>query len=211
MWEWIQTWTFFNWLTLILIIPASLGYLNAYFGLRDRWKNRKATKSREAFDERVVEIERQIKRIDKYRKNPSDFFMDTLEKAVFPALSLIGIFALLLLAASEYLTSSSDNRSSLNNLFTILQINLALPLLIIPAAFLLEIKQNIEHIRLPQLLFSELASLLKDGANKGLLKVEHLSLLDKFLETDLLIEDEKEIVKKSIVKLKQHFDEENRT
>ncbi len=53
--EWIGTFNFWNWLALAGFIVLPLSALNAFLGLRARWRDWRATKSKEGFEKRLVE------------------------------------------------------------------------------------------------------------------------------------------------------------
>jgi hypothetical protein len=51
----IQSMTFWNWLALVLVIPALLGGLNAFFSLKSRYLDWRGTNNRKQFEKRTSE------------------------------------------------------------------------------------------------------------------------------------------------------------
>ena len=160
MWEWIQTWTFFNWLSLIAFAFLPFSALNAVLGLKSRWKDWRALKSKDDFEKRIIELEKQIYKIAEYKESPINFLFDSIEFAVFPLISMIAAFILVIGALSSYISKLPIGPVIETELLT------AVLLMFVPIFFLIEIQQRILYFKNPDLLIVPLASLIKEGSKK---------------------------------------------
>lgn len=103
MWEWIQTWTFWNWITIILIIPALVGFLNAILSLKSRFTDWKAKRNKELLKKRLLELEQDAIDTKFYHREPATLLIDLLYKLDSPVLSIMisfvaSLFAIVILA-----------------------------------------------------------------------------------------------------------------
>lgn len=78
MWEWIQTWTFFNYLALVAFIFSSISVINAFLSLKARFKDWFAIRSKEALRNRLLELEEIAHKTKQYINEPTTLLIDLL-------------------------------------------------------------------------------------------------------------------------------------
>ena len=78
--------TIWNWLALIAFLFFPLSALNAFFGLRSRYRDWKGAKTKKGFDERLKELEAEWSIVESYKKNLPEFFLYLLERLVRPVI-----------------------------------------------------------------------------------------------------------------------------
>src|SRR5688500_6887697 len=93
--------TFWNRITLIAFIFFPLSALNAFFGLRTRFKDWRGIKSKKNFEKRLKELKQELIQIETFRMNLSIFFLEILRRAMPPIalvfltiLAFMGAFAI---------------------------------------------------------------------------------------------------------------------
>src|SRR5262245_7017770 len=93
--EFIKGMTFWNWLALIAFLFATISVLNAFLSLKSRFRDWRGIQSKKAFDKRVRQLERELKRIKRFAADPTTFYLYLLDKGtklvVFFILS-VGMF-----------------------------------------------------------------------------------------------------------------------
>src|ERR1051325_9520512 len=94
----IQDMTVWNWLALIAFIFFPLSALNAFFGLRARYRDWRGTKSKKAFDKRLTQLGDEVRRIETFRNNLAGYFVWVLDALITPLKTFGVAFMLLLLA-----------------------------------------------------------------------------------------------------------------
>jgi hypothetical protein len=95
--EWISSWSFFNWLAIIAFGLGLVGFVNGFFGLRDRFKNWKAEQNKNSFEKRRRELEVQLAIIASSRTNPPRFQLrvfDIISRATL--FFFVAVFAFIL-------------------------------------------------------------------------------------------------------------------
>ncbi|MDQ3180001.1 MAG: hypothetical protein M3Q33_05720 [Acidobacteriota bacterium] len=111
--EWLNSWTFFNWLTLIAFTMATMLFLPSaishWLNLYPKFKNWRATKSKEKFEWRIKELEMQIYKASKYKNAPKIFFIELLDDAIHPLSALLFAFLLFLFVCLVLLNSIQSN------------------------------------------------------------------------------------------------------
>ncbi len=86
-------WTTLNYIFWTVVsLLGIVGFINAFFSLKDRWNKWRATKSKEGFENRVHKLEMRIWKISKYKSSPKDFLIELLDDVMNPALSFLWAF-----------------------------------------------------------------------------------------------------------------------
>jgi hypothetical protein len=96
--EFIRGMTFWNWIALIAFIFFPLSALNAFLSLKSRYLDWQGTKSKQAFENRLRQLEVQIFVIGEYRKQPAIFFRDVLDEGMRPLISFLLSFFVFVMA-----------------------------------------------------------------------------------------------------------------
>ena len=168
MWEWISTWNFFNWLTLIAFLLTIYNvFLKSYVV---EWLN---TRNKLAFENRLLEIDVTIRCFEKYREEPHLLFLYLLVIAVKPLTYLLISFGLFFMSVSLFFPSPNSIPQGSYILGAIL-INTAV-ILIYPSILLLgRITNAILYFEHPDVLFRVRKRLLLKAEKKGLASKEDL-------------------------------------
>src|SRR6185436_17277703 len=74
--------TLWNWLALIAFIFFPLSALNAFFGLRARYRDWRGTKSKEAFEKRLRQLSDELQIIKTFKNNIQSYFVWVLDAAI---------------------------------------------------------------------------------------------------------------------------------
>lgn len=82
----VESMTIWNWLTLIAFLFFPLGALNAFFGLRSRYRDWKGARTKKGFEKRLKQLEAEWLIIESYKKNLPEFFLYLLEGLVRPVI-----------------------------------------------------------------------------------------------------------------------------
>lgn len=176
MLEWIKTWTFFNWLTLIAFVFGTISVLNATLSLRSRYKDWQATKSKEAFEKRLEQLKQQISRIRKIRES-------TITLATEVMIYIIGasVFFLFAFICSVILLLNISIKTS--DEFLLIGLTISFFLLIATSiAIVLKLFMVISYVRTPWLLESRTRRLVNRGKSKGLIPKDDDSLTNTLLK-----------------------------
>jgi hypothetical protein len=173
MLEWIVSWTFWNWLALVSFIVLPLSALNAFLGLRARYKDWRTLKSKEEYDKRRLEIEDRLTAIKLYNQSKHLFYLHLVNNAIPPLYSLLGSFLCLLLAGLIYI-STSWIMSSFSPVSGLL-LSIAIYLLKEPLLYLVELSNKVSMILAPDHFFKEITEFLKYGVQEKLLEREKMT------------------------------------
>src|SRR5258706_2746892 len=94
----VRSMTIWNWLALIAFIFFPLSALNAFFGLRSRYRDWRGTKSKQAFENRLKQLSEELDIIETFKNNIRGYFVWVLDAAITP-LKTFGLAFMLLLVA----------------------------------------------------------------------------------------------------------------
>jgi len=168
MWEWISTWNFFNWLTLIAFLLTIYNvFLKSYVV---EWLN---TRNKLAFENRLLEIDVTIRCFEKYREEPHLLFLYLLVIAVKPLTYLLISFGLFFMSVSLFFPSPNPIPQGSHILGAIL-INTAV-ILIYPSILLLgRITNAVLYFEHPDAILRVRERLLLKAEKKGLVSKEDL-------------------------------------
>jgi hypothetical protein len=70
--------TFWNWLALIAFFVLPLSALNAFLGLKSRYKDWNARQSKVKFEKRAKQLQKHLSEIHDYRTNPTKLWLATM-------------------------------------------------------------------------------------------------------------------------------------
>lgn len=199
LWEWIGTWTFWNWLALVSFIILPLSALNAFLGLRARWRDWRTTKSVTKLKERLIQINNQAIATKLHRLDPPIFFIQLLDDAYYPAGAFIGtIFVILaIITILPNLTLIPDN-SFYDNIFIKIFGVMGMLFLLVVMNFIVKVKTKILYFYHPEILANEAKKLLEKTEPLGLkidFDIKHiknlieevkLEKIDKIVKVDKL-------------------------
>ncbi len=114
-WEWIGTWTLFNWLALIGFLFGCVSVTNAFFGLKSRFKDWFTLTSKQALRKRLLELEKIAQNTKRHINEPATLLIDLLwettsHSIVFCIIFIIDVFIVSILIiranASKFLTNT---------------------------------------------------------------------------------------------------------
>jgi hypothetical protein len=177
--DWIKTWTFFNWLTLIAFLLALVGFLNSFLSLKSRYQDWRATKSKKEFEKRVITLLKVARQVTLYRNSPEIYYLvviKILAYTIFSSLSAFFMFvwAVILIASGISL--------------------IAIPVLLIcQLIIVVALRSAFKFIDLhlkvytPTKFGKEIQFFINRGAGKGLITSEQeISLLKELVNSDVL-------------------------
>src|SRR5438128_386008 len=82
LWTFIGNMTIWNWLALIAFIFFPLSALNAFFGLKVRYKDWRASQGKKKYRQRLLRYHYELKRIENYLANEKQFFLEVLDQGI---------------------------------------------------------------------------------------------------------------------------------
>lgn len=195
MWEWIQTWTFFNWLAVAAFLMALVGFLNSTLSLKSRYKDRLALKNKESFNARKTELENQFNDFLRYDSSPILLFLDIAKDAIISAIFVLVAFGFFIYAFTEYILSQPSDK--LAGVFAVFPFYFSIFCLLLPIFTLWELAFKIKYFQRPDLLLREISDFLIEGRKKELISPEEMErmieLLGKIKETKIYMEDVEKI------------------
>lgn len=88
IWTFIQNLTWRDWVAIVGLIVLPLSALNAFFGLRTRYKDWQGIKSKANFEKRLGQLKGELVLIQTFRLNLPMFFLEVLTQAA-PMIGLL--------------------------------------------------------------------------------------------------------------------------
>lgn len=170
---WFPDWTGKDTFFLILAILALVLSLEPIFNFRNRWKNWRARKSKDAFARRLVEKTKLMRRVLAYYDRPTDFFVDEMEDTVRFLIGLVLVAALFFLGYE--LNPFADWIEAYIGGFLSF---------VVTMRFLLERLAHLEYYRDPPIHLKEVEELIKEGHTKGWISEERFLELTTEMEAE---------------------------
>jgi len=192
----VQGMTIWNWLALIAFIFFPLSALNAFFGLRSRYLDWQAPKSKAKFKKRVTELFRQVIRIGRYRKEPQFFYLLVLNNAAVILVSFLSSTTLWLCVWGLQLLTPS------NKVFAVWVVSAIMMFV----SFLLAIRLSrlIHKVRHPEELIMHVLSVISEGKKQSLLK-ENTIFINAIFHSDLFASEMNNTIRYQIDNIREGF------
>jgi hypothetical protein len=73
--DFVRSMTVWNWLALIAFIFLPLSALNAFFGLRSRYRDWRGTKSQKGFEKRLQQLSMKMDVNETFKQNIDGYFV----------------------------------------------------------------------------------------------------------------------------------------
>jgi hypothetical protein len=182
IWTFIGTMTWRDWIAVIGLIVLPLSALNAFFGLRARYKDWQGTKNKKNFDKRLEQLKAELVQIENYKHNLPAFFLHIMTKA-------IPLFALCFVSLFLFMGAFAIYRIPLAGfrVFEFLYLGVGLLLMGYALARWRKLTRLTEIVNSPKDFGIELLNLIYTGGQKGFIVGEEdfiRSLINKKIFTD---------------------------
>jgi hypothetical protein len=182
----MQGMTFWNWLSLCLVLPAILGGLNATLSLKSRYLDWRGIQSKKQFVHRLAQLKVELAQIETHKKNLPAFLVH-LSATAIPALGLffgavilfIGAFTIFRIPLSNFLV------------FEFLYLAIALLFGILAGERWKRLARMVEIVNSPIKFGLELIDFIYTGRQKGFIVGGENFILSLMKNSDIFTDDER--------------------
>ena len=185
--EWISSWSFFNWLAIFAFGLGLVGFINGFFGLRDRFKNWKAEQNKNSYEKRRREFEVQLAIIASSRTNPARFQLrvfDIIARALL--YFFVAVFAFIL---------AVFNMQSVWSLPSSIRFGMAFGSQLMAITKAWKLFRFIDTARHPETVVYRAMELITNARKKGFIsETEAESEAKDFTEHTMFTDDEKYVI-----------------
>jgi hypothetical protein len=196
MWEFIKAMTLWNWLSLIAFIFFPLSALNAFFSLRSRYKDWRATSSTKRFEKRLKELETLVNMVGTYRNEPTRYYslvIDFIATIMIMSLESGVAFVFAFIITTFFMKNLS---------LLVTSLVICLVFLVGATIHANRLLWSARYVHVPELLKEEVLKFLASGIKKGLVpKKGGKDIVELLFHHKMVTENEYEEVKKLLDKL----------
>jgi uncharacterized membrane protein len=192
MWEWIGTWTFFNWIALIAFLAFPFTVLNLYFNLKPRYLDWRATKTKKGYEKRLKELTSQLNFAQTYRLSITYLFADIMIEAGNAMFALVvALIQFVLITFGFYLPSFKIEGGRVKeSLFLII----TLVFLFICLYYITRIVRLARNTRNPEFIVERMIHLIEDARRKGFGVTGDDTMIESIRQREMFTEFERNYI-----------------
>jgi hypothetical protein len=183
-WTFVNSMTLWNWLALIAFIFFPLSALNAFFSLRARFLDWRATSSKKEFPVRLERLNSLLVEAVHYRRNTSEFFIRVLYDAMWPVLStFLGIICFV---GAFYRGVIYRPETKMSHILAVIANNLSVLAFFIAAFLFLKLTVLVRNVKKPEFLGSHILNYISESKANNVIPDDSKPLIKEIIDSEVL-------------------------